>query len=70
MLLQLEISARIVINNKFLCGGFILANFKELSRIIPNSEPKWRSNSSIKKMVKDAVKRGFTDIGNYLFLRT
>lgn len=39
-----------------------IAFMKELSRIIPNSEPRWRSNSSIKKMVKDAVKKGFTDI--------
>merc|ERR1719228_1838149 len=30
-----------------------IAFIKELSRIIPNSEPKWRSNSSVKKMVKE-----------------
>jgi ribosome production factor 1 len=39
-----------------------IAFMKELARIIPNSEPKWRNNASIKKMVKEAVKRGFTDI--------
>ena len=39
-----------------------IAFIKELSRIIPNSEPKWRNKSSIKKMVKDAVKLEFTDI--------
>ena len=35
---------------------------KELSRIIPNSEPMWRRQSSIKKMIKGAVDRKFTDI--------
>lgn len=39
-----------------------IAFMKELTRIIPNSEPRWRNNSSIKKMVKDAANRGFTDI--------
>ena len=39
-----------------------IAFVKELSRIIPNSEPKWRSKASIKKMVKDAVKLEYTDI--------
>ena len=36
---------------------------KELTRIIPNSEPRWRTNASIKKMVKDGIKKGYTDIG-------
>jgi len=35
---------------------------KELTRIIPNSTPLWRKNSSIKKMVKQAVANGYTDI--------
>ncbi|XP_023342592.1 ribosome production factor 1 isoform X2 [Eurytemora carolleeae] len=35
---------------------------KELTRIIPNSEPRWRTNASIKKMVKDGIKKGYTDI--------
>ena len=35
---------------------------KELSRIIPNSEPMWRRQSSIKKMIKGSIERGFTDI--------
>ena len=39
-----------------------IAFVKELSRIIPNSEPKWRNKASIKKMVKDAVKLEYTDI--------
>jgi len=39
-----------------------IAFVKELTRIIPNSEPKWRNNSSIKKVVKDAVKKEYTDI--------
>merc|ERR1719228_1581556 len=39
-----------------------IAFIKELSRIIPNSEPKWRNNSSVKKMVKDCIKNGYTDI--------
>jgi len=39
-----------------------IAFIKELTRIIPNSEPKWRKNASIKKMVKDAVKLDYTDI--------
>jgi len=39
-----------------------IAFIKELTRIIPNSEPKWRKNTSIKKMVTDAVKLDYTDI--------
>ncbi len=35
---------------------------KELSRIIPNSEPVWRRNASIKKTVHQAVSKGFTDL--------
>jgi ribosome production factor 1 len=35
---------------------------KELERIIPNAELKWRNNSSIKKMVTDSIERGFSDI--------
>ena len=35
---------------------------KELTRIIPNSTPLWRKNSSIKKMVKQAIENGYTDI--------
>merc|ERR1719369_871983 len=39
-----------------------IAFVKELTRMIPNSEPKWRKNTSIKKMVKDAVSKEYTDI--------
>jgi len=39
-----------------------IAFIKELTRMIPNSEPKWRNNSSIKKMVKDSIKKDYTDI--------
>jgi ribosome production factor 1 len=39
-----------------------IAFMKELTRIIPNSEPKWRKNSSIKKMVRQSMEKGFTDI--------
>lgn len=39
-----------------------IAFIKELSRIIPNSEPKWRAHSSVKKMIKDCLENGFTDI--------
>jgi len=39
-----------------------IAFIKELSRIIPNSEAKWRNNSSVKKMVKDCISNGYTDI--------
>jgi len=39
-----------------------IAFIKEMTRIIPNSEPRWRKNSSIKKMVKEAIKKGYTDI--------
>jgi len=35
---------------------------KELSRIIPNSEPKWRKNTSVKKIVKESIKKEYTDI--------
>ncbi|CAL4160492.1 unnamed protein product, partial [Meganyctiphanes norvegica] len=35
---------------------------RELCRIIPNSEPRWRKRSSIKKMVKNATAKGFTDL--------
>jgi len=39
-----------------------IAFIKELSRIIPNSDAKWRNNSSVKKMVKDSIKNGYTDV--------
>jgi ribosome production factor 1 len=39
-----------------------IAFMKELTRIIPNSEPKWRKNSSIKKIVKQSVENEYTDI--------
>jgi len=39
-----------------------IAFIKELTRIIPNAEPRWRKNASIKKMVKDAISKGYTDI--------
>ncbi|XP_076044351.1 ribosome production factor 1-like [Oratosquilla oratoria] len=39
-----------------------IAFIRELCRIIPGSEPRWRKRSSIKKMVKSAAKEGFTDI--------
>jgi len=39
-----------------------IAFMKELTRIIPNSEPRWRNKSSVKKMVKDCVSKEYTDI--------
>lgn len=39
-----------------------IAFIKELTRIIPNSEPRWRNNSSVKKIVKDSIKKDYTDI--------
>lgn len=39
-----------------------IAFVKELTRMIPNSEPKWRKNTSIKKMVKEATSKEYTDI--------
>jgi len=39
-----------------------IAFIKELTRIIPNSEPKWRKKASIKKMVKSSIEKGYTDI--------
>jgi len=39
-----------------------IAFIKELTRMIPNSEPKWRKNSAIKKIVKDSIKLEYTDI--------
>ncbi|XP_045111574.1 probable ribosome production factor 1 [Portunus trituberculatus] len=39
-----------------------IAFIRELCRIIPGAVPKWRSRSSIKKMVKKATDKGFTDI--------
>ena len=39
-----------------------IAFMKELSRIIPNSEPMWRKHSSIKKTVKQCIAKSFTDI--------
>jgi len=39
-----------------------IAFVKELTRMIPNSEPKWRKNASIKKMVKEATSKEYTDI--------
>nr|CAG4641037.1 EOG090X09U6 [Eulimnadia texana] len=35
---------------------------RELCRIIPNSECRWRMRSSVKKMIKRAKENGFTDI--------
>lgn len=35
---------------------------RELSRIIPNSELFWRKNSSVKKMIRNSIAKGFTDI--------
>ena len=39
-----------------------IAFIKELTRMIPNSEPKWRKKTSVKKMVKEALKLEYTDI--------
>jgi len=39
-----------------------IAFIKELTRIIPNSAPFWRKNSSVKKMVKQAIKNDYTDV--------
>lgn len=39
-----------------------IAFIRELCRIIPDAEPKWRTRSSIKKMVKKAAEQGYTDI--------
>jgi ribosome production factor 1 len=39
-----------------------IAFMQELSRILPNSEPLWRKKSSVKKMVRQAIEQGFTDI--------
>ena len=39
-----------------------IAFMKELTRIIPNSEPKWRKNASVKKIVQQSTLKGFTDI--------
>lgn len=35
---------------------------KELTKIIPNTKCFWRKRSSVKKMVKSAMERGFTDV--------
>ena len=35
---------------------------KEMTRIVPNCSPFWRKNSSIKKMVKQAIANKYTDI--------
>jgi len=35
---------------------------KELTRIIPNSNPLWRQKTSIKKMIKQAQDNGYSDI--------
>ena len=35
---------------------------KEMTRIVPNCTPFWRKNSSIKKMVKQAIANQYTDI--------
>ncbi|KAG0718316.1 Ribosome production factor 1 [Chionoecetes opilio] len=39
-----------------------IAFIRELCRIIPGSEPKWRTRSSIKKMIKKATDNGYTDV--------
>jgi ribosome production factor 1 len=35
---------------------------RELTRVIPNSVSLYRSRSGVKKMVKSAIDKGFTDI--------
>lgn len=35
---------------------------RDLCRVIPNAEPKWRNRASIKKTVKNAKANGFTDL--------
>ena len=35
---------------------------KEMTRVVPNASPFWRKNSSIKKMVKQAIANQYTDI--------
>jgi ribosome production factor 1 len=35
---------------------------KEMTRVVPNASPFWRKNSSIKKMVKQAIANKYTDI--------
>ena len=39
-----------------------IAFMKELSRIIPNSEPMWRRNTSVKKIIKTSMEKGITDV--------
>lgn len=39
-----------------------IAFIRELCRMIPGAEPKWRKRSSIKKMLKNAAAKGFTDV--------
>jgi ribosome production factor 1 len=39
-----------------------IAFIKELSRMIPKSEPMWRKNTSFKKIVKQAIENGYTDV--------
>ena len=39
-----------------------IAFIKELTRIVPNSAPFWRKNSSVKKMVKQAIDNKYTDV--------
>merc|ERR1712192_86107 len=39
-----------------------IAFMKELTRIIPHGEPKWRKNASVKKIVQQSTLKGFTDI--------
>jgi len=39
-----------------------IAFIKELTRIIPNSDCRWRKKTSIKKIVQEGIKRDYTDI--------
>ena len=39
-----------------------MAFIRELARIIPNSEPYFRKNASVKKTVKQAIAKGVTDV--------
>lgn len=39
-----------------------IAFIKEFNRMIPNSEALWRKNTSFKKIVKQSVEKGYTDV--------
>ena len=51
-----------MLNATFLSQQKTIAFVKELSRMIPKSEPMWRKKTSFKKVIQQATENGYTDV--------